>query len=197
MCFRYASNNFSFMSSLSPAAKPFASICCAAPPSRGSRKTLQPTAIDQQRREAATQHRAALPQCATCVWTDRSADAGVLNGGAGVYIERSDGEEHQLRLAAGRICSSFRAEMTALRAALQFLTDNPEHADDPVVCTDSQSALATLQGGPPAQSSVLGIDIWKALKELARDGRHVIMQWVPSHCALAGNERVDTTAKEA
>ena len=159
---------------------------------------LQPTATDQQRREAATGHLAALPQCATWVWTEGSAEAGVLNGGAGAYIERPDGEEHELRRAAGRICSSFRAEMIALLAALQFLLDNPAHTEDPVVvCTDSQSALASLQGGPSAQTSQLGIDIWRALRELAGDGRQLIMQWVPSHCGLGGNERVDTIAKEA
>ena len=84
----------------------------------------------------------------------------MLNGGAGVYIERQDGEEHELRRPAGRICSSFGAEMIALRAAPQFLLDNPAHTEDPVVvCTDSQSALTSLQGGPSAQTSQLGIDI--------------------------------------
>ena len=84
---------------------------------------LQPTAMDQQRQQAAT-GLAVLPQCATWVWTDGSAEAGVLNGGAGAFIEKPDGEEHELRRAAGRICSSFRAEMVALREALQFLRDN-------------------------------------------------------------------------
>ena len=159
---------------------------------------LQSTATDQQRREAATEHLAALPQRATWVRTDRSVEAGVLNGGAGAFMDRSDGEEHELRRTAGRICSCFRAEMIALRKALQFLLDNPAHTEDHVVvCTDSQSALASLQGGPSVQTSQLGTDIWRALRELARDDRQIILQWVPSHCGLGGNERVDSIAKEA
>ena len=88
--------------------------------------------------------------------------------------------------------------MIALREALQFLRDNPAHTEDPmIVYTDSQSALVSLQGGPSAQTSQLGTDIWRALRELARDGRQIILQWVPSHCGLDGNERVDCIAKEA
>ena len=39
--------------------------------------------------------------------------------------------------------------------------------------------------------------MWRALRELAGDGRQLILQWVPSHCGLGGNERVDNIAKEA
>ena len=86
----------------------------------------------------ATFHLPALPQCATWVWTDGSASGGVTDGGAGVLIERPDGAEHEIRTPAGRLCSSFRAEMVALQAALSYLRDNPAHEDDPiVVCTDS------------------------------------------------------------
>ena len=129
---------------------------------------LPPAASDQRRREVATFHLAALPQCATWAWTDGSASGGVTDGGAGVFIERPDGAEHEIRTPAGRLCSSFRAETVALQAALSHLRDNPEHEDDPiVVCTDSQSALATLREGPAAQSSPLGIGIWSALRELS------------------------------
>ena len=159
---------------------------------------LQPTATNQQKRGARTGHLAALQQCAIWVWTDGYAEAGVLKGGAGVYIERPEGEDHELRRAAGRICPSFRAELIALREALQFLRDNPAHTEDPVgICTDSPSALASIQGCPSAQTSQLGIDIWRALRELAGNGRQIILQCVPSHRGLGGNERVDSIAKEA
>ncbi|KAF0300621.1 hypothetical protein FJT64_003287 [Amphibalanus amphitrite] len=114
-------------------------------------------------------------QCATWVWTDGSATDGVLNGGAGALIVWPDGEERSVRAPAGRLCSSFRAEMVALQTALSFLLENPLHADDPVViCTDSQSALAALREGPAAQHSPLGGAIWRALRgspicEMAND----------------------------
>ncbi|KAF0311097.1 putative RNA-directed DNA polymerase from transposon BS [Amphibalanus amphitrite] len=158
-----------------------------------------PTAAsDTWKRNAASQHLAALPQCATWVWTDGSATDGVLNGGAGALIVWPDGEERSVRAPAGRLCSSFRAEMVALRTALSFLLENPLHADDPVViCTDSQSALAALREGPAAQYSPLGGAIWRALRGLTAGGRQVHLQWVPSHCGLEGNERADSIAKEA
>ena len=118
------------------------------PEPHGTRSHRSPSAwtsgrlSHQRRREVATFHLAALPQCATWVWTDGSASGGVTDGGAGVFIERPDGAEQEIRTPAGRLCSSFRAEMVALQAALSYLQDNPAHEDDPiVVCINSQSAL--------------------------------------------------------
>ena len=51
-------------------------------------------------RDAASQHLAALPQCATWVWTDGSATGGVTNGGAGALIEWPDGDEHMYSQSA-------------------------------------------------------------------------------------------------
>jgi len=155
-------------------------------------------ASDQQKKEAATLHLNGLPQCATWVWSDGSADAGVANGGAGALIEWPDGEHHELRAPAGKLCSSYRAELVALRTALTYLREHPAHTEDPiVVCTDSQSALATLRAGPSAQTEPLAIAVWEALATLATDTRRVHLQWVPSHCDLAGNEAADRLAKEA
>ena len=52
----------------------------------------QDTSAEAARR-AAQQHLASLPQRATWMWTDGSADGGVRNGGAGAYIEWPDGLE--------------------------------------------------------------------------------------------------------
>ena len=62
--------------------------------------SLQFTATDQQSWDAPTEHLAALPQYASWVWTDGSAEAGVLNGGARAFIRWTDGEEHELRRTA-------------------------------------------------------------------------------------------------
>ena len=159
---------------------------------------LPPAASDAQKQVVTSLHLAALPQCATWVWTDGSTTGGVLNGGTGVLIERPDGEIDEIRTPAGHLCSSFRAEMTALQAALRYLLENPAHEEDPVVvCTDSQSALATLRGGPAAQSAPLGVSIWRALRDLTADGRQIHLQWVPAHCGLRGNERADAIARDA
>ena len=95
------------------------------------------------RKEVALFHLTALPQCAIWVWTDGSADDVVLNGGAGAFIEEPGVESHEIRVPAGKLCSSFRVEMFALQVALSFHLEHPAHLDEPIViCTDSQSALA-------------------------------------------------------
>ncbi|XP_043223412.1 uncharacterized protein LOC122382301 [Amphibalanus amphitrite] len=160
---------------------------------------LPPRAASAQTKlEVATLHLSGLPQCATWVWTDGAADGGVASGGAGALLELPDGETRELRVAAGKLCSSYRAELVALNAALEYLRQHPAHTEDPVVvCTDSQAALRRLQEGPSAQSSPLATAIWDSLLELSSSGRRVLLQWIPSHCGIPGNERADQLAKDA
>ena len=112
----------------------------------------------------ALQHLASLPQRATWVWTDGSATGAVTDGGAGALIISPNDDRHELRLPVGALCSSFRAEMTALRAALDHLLDHPGDTEDPVVCfTASTSALAALREGPAVQDSQQGAEVWRRL----------------------------------
>ena len=46
------------------------------------------------RKRAAEQHLAALPQCATWIWSDGLAEGGVYDSGAGDLVIRPGGEEH-------------------------------------------------------------------------------------------------------
>jgi ribonuclease HI len=59
----------------------------------------------------------ALPCDDISVWSDSSAFNGVTNGGSGAPIV-SKGEE-KIRVAAGSLTSSYRAELVAFRAALE------------------------------------------------------------------------------
>ena len=152
----------------------------------------------ERRRQVATLHLGSLPQCATWVWTDGSAEGGVKNGGSGALIEWPDGTSAEVRAPAGSVCSSYRAELIALRAAIDHLLKNPAHEQDPVIfCTDSQAALASLRGGPAEQRTALCAEVWEALISLATGGRRIHLQWVPSHCGIPGNEHADTLAGEA
>ena len=89
--------------------------------------------------------------------------------------------------------------MVALRSALEYVVEHPTHTEDPaVICTDSQAALVTLRHGPAAQTSPLGAAVWEGLAALSDGGRREVrLQWVPAHCGLLNNERVDSIAKEA
>ena len=114
-----------------------------------------------------------LPEDAVWVWTDGSADAGVARGGGGALIQLPSGEEREVRVAAGKACTSTRAELTALLAALRTVTEIPMTTSnsDIIVCTDSQAALWLLANGPAAQGTPLGAELWTALLALQSPDR--------------------------
>ncbi|KAF0303168.1 RNA-directed DNA polymerase from mobile element jockey [Amphibalanus amphitrite] len=161
----------------------------------GGRRDCHP----DTRREAAESRLAELPAEATWLWSDGSAADGVLNGGGGATIISPNGDIREVRVAAGALCSSTRAELFALRAALEELLnmDGRDTSLPTVVCTDSMAALALLRSGPAAQRTPLAADIWRLLAALTEGGQPVTMQWVPAHCGLPGNERADALAREA
>jgi hypothetical protein len=62
-----------------------------------------------------------------------------------------------------------------------------------LICNDSQWALNALKESGHSAHSILS-----PLRAYLRDlGNHVCLQWVPAHCSLLGNERVDEEARKA
>ena len=104
----------------------------------------------EQSRRAATEKRLdslPSPDSAFWVWSDGSADESVSMGGVGALILLPGGEKRELRVPAGRLCSSTHAELIALRAAVRGL-HGPLAALPVVACLDSRAALLLLDGGP-------------------------------------------------
>ncbi|KAF0309739.1 Ribonuclease H [Amphibalanus amphitrite] len=155
-----------------------------------------PAHIRRGAAEATLEH---LPPRATWIWSDGSAEGGVSQGGGGATITFPSGETREVRVPAGQLCSSTRAELCALKAALNAIRDaDADIADDPIViCTDSQAALRMLESGASSQTTHLGISIWEDLLALSSRGSPIRLQWVPAHCGLRENERADELAKEA
>ena len=150
------------------------------------------------RRETAERRLAELPAEAVWIWSDGSANAGVADGGGGAVVLLPGGEEREVRVPAGRLCSSTRAELTALLEALRAVPElNPPEDLPAVVCLDSKAALMLLASGAAAQMTRLGADIWTELLRLSSPRRRVYLQWIPAHCGLPYNERADGLAKEA
>jgi len=160
---------------------------------------IRRTAPDGVRRAAAEEHLATLPEDAVWIWSDGSADGGVAAGGGGALIVLPSGAVHEVRAPAGAVCSSTRAELVAVRAALEAVQrmGNDLGESPVVICTDSQAALATLASGAGAQLTALGATIWRLLLATAAERGPVFLQWVPAHCGLPGNEKADELAKGA
>ena len=134
------------------------------------------------RRRAAEDRLAELPSEATWIWSDGSASGGVMDGGGGATIPFPSGDTQEVRVAAGSLCSNTRAELFALRAALEEPSRAETRADSlpVVVCTDSMAALARLRIGPAAQRAPVVAAIWELLQPLADRGQPVFKQCATS-----------------
>ena len=126
----------------------------------------------EARREAALATLAGLPELGTDVWTDGAAEEGVHNGGSGVLI-LSEAARTELSLPAGRFTSSYRAEMVAIKAALDICVSRQQDGtlvSSVRLCSDSLSALQCLESGPLAQVQPCAQAIWASLLHLATAG---------------------------
>ncbi|KAJ9439304.1 Tbingi protein [Diplonema papillatum] len=130
-------------------------------------------------------------------------------GGAGFAIE--SGENWSIRRSAqddlpwwatnsgpaGKWATSYRAEQVAMQRALRVLVGSLSRRNDKTlwILTDSSSLLQDLDHGPHRQVDPANIEIWQLLGKLADRGYTIHLQFVYSHCGLAGNDEADTRAK--
>ena len=106
-------------------------------------------------------------------------------------------ETARITVPAGHHALSCRVELAAPDAAVSYLPSAdlvPPHKDVRII-TDSQSVLLGLAAGPTAQSGAVNSLIWTRLRDLTQRGISFILQWVPGHAELAGNELADEVAR--
>jgi ribonuclease HI len=126
------------------------------------------------------------------IYTDGSVEEGVKNGGAAAVAEWR-GEQHIVRKAAGRVCSSYEAETVAMLEAVKMVERlEPEST---TVCTDSQALVRALRSDKNTMDGRLE-ELKDRLWGIA-EGRRIVIQWVPGHVGVEGNEWADMAANEA
>ena len=87
----------------------------------------------------------------------------------------------------------FAAEATAISLALNYYQHMGPVHHDVVVYSDSMSCLQAIEGEDTENPFIC--HIMNLLWSLSDKGTRVRFCWVPSHCGINGNERVDQLAK--
>ena len=130
----------------------------------------------------------------THVYTDGSASDAVRNGGAGVYIQYQHGNSKSIAEPTGEHCTNYKAEVEALIIAANEISkdvgsgmlNNMEPDAQVVLLTDALSVLQALDKGklPHLHSALSNMNCLR-----------VVLQWIPAHCGIPGNEEADKQAK--
>ena len=89
----------------------------------------------------------------------------------------------------------FVAEATAITLALDYYQHMEPVRHDVVVFSDSMSCLQEIEGEDTENPLICYI--MNLLWLLSDKGTHVRFCWIPSHCGIEGNEKIDQSAKES
>ncbi len=130
--------------------------------------------------------------CDMVIYTDGSVEEGYKNGGgAAVYYE--DGVRRESLRAAATLTCSYRTELGAIREAMKIVREKrPRRA---MIATDSQSAVKSLMNLRPStdlELETLRQEIWESSTHTT-----LIVQWIPAHVGIEGNEAADEAANRA
>ena len=123
----------------------------------------------------------------TQIFTDGSATGVVKAGGAGVFIKLPNGHQERISRPTGTHCTNYKAETEALLTAANKVKNLIEDNSQIVFLTDSLSALDAFTNGklPKLQEALDRINC-----------NRLVLQWIPAHCGVAGNETADDLTKE-
>ena len=112
----------------------------------------------------------------------------MTNGGAGILVHFPGGQKALASMAVGKHCSSYRAETEAIIQAASVVQASDHDCKQVVFLSDALSVLQAYQNHKLP-------NLTKALQQVAAT-RRAVLQWIPAHCGISGNEQADILAKE-
>ena len=131
------------------------------------------------------------------IYTDGSAQGGVSNGGSAAIVTTGAASNptrvHTSSCTGCRWTCSYDTEVAALILATEWILRNAADSSICVICSDSQSALIAIEGSGRKDGRLLD----ELRTNLARVKCSVLLQWVPGHCGLIGNDWTDVEAGKA
>ena len=127
----------------------------------------------------------------TYVYTDGSAEEAIRNGGGGVHVKYANGQTENHSFSTGKNSTNYRAEASAILFAAKTLNHSEHISDSTVILTDCKSVLQSLMS---SEENQILRDTNCELHSLQQK-TSLTLQWIPSHCGIAGNEKADKLSK--
>ena len=109
-----------------------------------------------------------------------------------------DGTKTEIFSSCGSFCSNYVAEQLAISTSVTHINHtfdtNPLAITNIVIFTDSLSTLQALESGTDANKEI--IQLSRSIHHLIDTHRiQIVLQWIPGHAGLPGNEKADELAK--
>ena len=114
------------------------------------------------------------------IYTDGSAETGLINGGNAAIATTGPASEptliHSSSRKRNKLTSSFETEVMALQLATEWLAEQGDGGFT-VICSDSQAAMYALNGSCISDGKGLAV----VRSNLAQSNKRILLQWVPGH----------------